>query len=152
MDSHQSDKLDPDPDPHQFSDDKPKCMEYCMNLFEHFFKGLSVYLEARIWVRIRIKVISWIRIRILINWKMTSQNVWNLTMEYCMSLFEHFFKVLILSFGSQDRDPDPHHVTSRIQSGSATLPHAIAENCPTCPYLSSCPHKIQLRLSRLSSS
>ncbi len=25
-----------DPDPHQFADDKPKCM----SLFEHFFKGL----------------------------------------------------------------------------------------------------------------
>ncbi len=117
MDPHQSDKLDPDQDPHQFADDKPKCMEYCMSLFEHFFKGLSVYLEARIWVRIRIKVISWIRIRILINLQMTSQNVWNLTMEYCMSLFEHFFKVLSLCFGSQDGDPDPqpHLVTSRIR-------------------------------------
>jgi hypothetical protein len=29
-DPHQSDKLDPkpDPDPHQFADGKPKCMEY----------------------------------------------------------------------------------------------------------------------------
>jgi hypothetical protein len=27
MDPHQSDKLDPDPDPHQFADDKPKCKE-----------------------------------------------------------------------------------------------------------------------------
>jgi hypothetical protein len=27
-DPHQSDKLEPDPDPHQFADDKPKCMEY----------------------------------------------------------------------------------------------------------------------------
>ncbi len=26
-DSHQSDKLDPDLDPHKFADDKPKCME-----------------------------------------------------------------------------------------------------------------------------
>jgi hypothetical protein len=25
---HQSDMLDPDPDPHKFADDKPKCMEY----------------------------------------------------------------------------------------------------------------------------
>jgi hypothetical protein len=29
-DLHQSDKLDPEPDtdPHQFTDDKPKCMKY----------------------------------------------------------------------------------------------------------------------------
>ncbi len=57
-----------------------------------------------LWIRIRIKVISWIRIRISIkvkssiwiririNLQMTSQkNVWN------MSLFEHFSKVLSLS-------------------------------------------------------
>jgi hypothetical protein len=25
-----------------------------MSVFEHFFKGLSLYLEARIWIRIRI--------------------------------------------------------------------------------------------------
>jgi hypothetical protein len=31
---------EPDPDPHHFADDKPKCMEY-----EHFFKGLSLNLE-----------------------------------------------------------------------------------------------------------
>ncbi len=50
---------DPDPDPHQIADDKPKCMEY-----EHFFKGLSLYLQAKIWLRICISVISRIRIRI----------------------------------------------------------------------------------------
>ncbi len=27
-DQHQSEKLDPDSDPHQFTDDKPKFMEY----------------------------------------------------------------------------------------------------------------------------
>jgi hypothetical protein len=27
-DPNQSDKLDPKPDPHQFADDKPNCMEY----------------------------------------------------------------------------------------------------------------------------
>jgi hypothetical protein len=27
-DPNQSDKLDPEPDLHQFADDKPKCMEY----------------------------------------------------------------------------------------------------------------------------
>jgi hypothetical protein len=30
-DQHQSDKLDPEPDPHQFADDKPICMD--MSLF-----------------------------------------------------------------------------------------------------------------------
>jgi hypothetical protein len=28
LDPHQSDSLDPEPDPHQFADDKPKRMEY----------------------------------------------------------------------------------------------------------------------------
>jgi hypothetical protein len=28
LDPHQSDNLDSDPDPHQFIDDKPKCMEH----------------------------------------------------------------------------------------------------------------------------
>jgi hypothetical protein len=32
----QSEKLDPDSDPHQFTDDKPKCMEYNRSLFEPF--------------------------------------------------------------------------------------------------------------------
>jgi hypothetical protein len=53
-DPHQSDKLDPEPDPHQFADNKPKCMEYepiCA-----LFKGLSLYLKDRIWIRIRIRV------------------------------------------------------------------------------------------------
>ncbi len=49
---------------------------------------ICIKLKGRI--RIRIKVISWIRIRI--NLQMTSQNVWN------MSLFWHFFKVLIWAF------------------------------------------------------
>jgi hypothetical protein len=92
-------------------------MEY--GLFEHCFKVLSLYLEARIliririliklkgriqiririkvisWicVRIRIKVISWILIRIHIYLQMTSQNVWN------VSLFELFlgFELLFVS-------------------------------------------------------
>jgi hypothetical protein len=47
LDPHRSDKLGPesDPDPHQFDQ---KCMEYSISLFEHFFKGLSRYLEAKI--------------------------------------------------------------------------------------------------------
>jgi hypothetical protein len=32
MDPHYSDMLDPEPDPHQFADDKPECMEYEPNL------------------------------------------------------------------------------------------------------------------------
>jgi hypothetical protein len=37
-----------------------------MSLFEHFLQGFDPYLEARIWIRIRIRirVKSWIRIRI----------------------------------------------------------------------------------------
>jgi hypothetical protein len=43
-DPHQSDMLNPEPDldPHQFTD------VWDMSLIEHFFKGLSLYLEARI--------------------------------------------------------------------------------------------------------
>jgi len=44
--------LEPNPDPHQFADDKPK--KWDMSLFEYFFKGLIHYLEARISIRIRI--------------------------------------------------------------------------------------------------
>jgi hypothetical protein len=38
LDLHQSDKLDPDPDPLKFSDDKPKCMDYepILALFQGF--------------------------------------------------------------------------------------------------------------------
>ncbi len=57
-DSHQSDKLDPDP--HQFADSRPTGRN--VSLFEHFFKILGLYLEAKI--RIRIKVKGRIRIRI----------------------------------------------------------------------------------------
>ncbi len=48
LDPHQSDKLDPetDPDPHQFADVKPECMEYEPILA--LFKALSIYLAARI--------------------------------------------------------------------------------------------------------
>jgi hypothetical protein len=45
-------------------------------------------MHAVLWIRIHIKVISWIRIRI--NFQITSQNVWN------MSLFEHLLNVLSL--------------------------------------------------------
>jgi hypothetical protein len=54
--------LDPDRALHQFADDKPNVWN--MRLFEHFFKVLSLYLEARTLIRIRIKVTIWIRIRI----------------------------------------------------------------------------------------
>ncbi len=64
------------PDPHQIrimiririnlADNMPKCMEYepIWRYLRCFFKGLSLYLEARIWIRIRIKFISRIRIPI----------------------------------------------------------------------------------------
>jgi hypothetical protein len=42
----QSDKLDPEPDAHQFADDKQNVWN--MSLFLHFFKGLSLYLEATV--------------------------------------------------------------------------------------------------------
>jgi hypothetical protein len=73
QDPHQRDKLDPDPhqserkdtDPHKFADDKPICMD--MSLFGHFFKVLSLYYEASIWICIKVKG----RIRIYI--KVTSR-------------------------------------------------------------------------------
>jgi hypothetical protein len=46
-DPHQRDKRDPNLDPHQFADDKPKCMEYRMSLLEDFFQVLCLYFEAR---------------------------------------------------------------------------------------------------------
>jgi hypothetical protein len=38
MDPHHSDMLYPEPDPHQFADNKPKCMEYepILALFQGF--------------------------------------------------------------------------------------------------------------------
>jgi hypothetical protein len=69
-----------DPDPHHFGDLYPHSVPrqlkiriririririnlqmtrqqvWNMSLFEHCFKGLSLYLEARIWIRIRIRV------------------------------------------------------------------------------------------------
>jgi hypothetical protein len=49
-------KLDPEPDldPHQFADVKPKCMEYEPILA--FFQGFEPFFEAKIWIRIRIRV------------------------------------------------------------------------------------------------
>jgi hypothetical protein len=55
-------KLDPELDPHQFADVKPKCMEYEPILA--LFQGFEPFLEAMIWIRIRISVKSRIRIRI----------------------------------------------------------------------------------------
>ena len=51
----QSDKLDPDPNPHQFADDRPKCVEH--EPIWALFKFLSHYLEARIRILISITVI-----------------------------------------------------------------------------------------------
>ncbi len=66
---------------------------------------IHIKLKGRI--RIRIKVISWIRIRISLQ--MASQNVWN------MSLFEHFFKVLILYLEARIRIRIRNKVKGRIQ-------------------------------------
>jgi hypothetical protein len=61
-DPHQSDTLDPDPDLHQFLEDGLNVWN--ISLFEHFFTDLSLYSEARIRIRILIRVKSRIRIRI----------------------------------------------------------------------------------------
>ncbi len=47
-----------------------------MSIFVNLFKILSLYLEARIWIRIRIKVTS--RIRIYINVKRIRNTVYKL--------------------------------------------------------------------------
>jgi hypothetical protein len=60
-DPHQSDKLDADP--HQFADDSQNVWN--MSLFEHFFKVLSLYLEAKIRVRIKVKARFWIHIKVI---------------------------------------------------------------------------------------
>ncbi len=56
-------KLDPDPD--QFADVKPKCMEYepILALYQRF----EPFFEARIWIGIRIRVKSRIRIQKNLN-------------------------------------------------------------------------------------
>jgi hypothetical protein len=41
---------EPDPEPHKFADDKPKCMEYEWIL--ELFRGFEPFLEARIWISI----------------------------------------------------------------------------------------------------
>jgi hypothetical protein len=66
------------------------------------------------WIRIRIKVISWIRIRI--NLQMTSQN------ERNMSLFKHFFKFLafIWKLGSKS--------ASKWQAGAGSASNNAVRN------------------------
>ncbi len=56
----------PDPNPHQFADDKPK-WRYGKRAYLSTFKVLSLYLEARIRIRNRIKVKDRIRIRIKVT-------------------------------------------------------------------------------------
>jgi hypothetical protein len=51
-----------DPDPHQFADVKPKCMDY-EHILSHF-QGFEPFSEARIWIRIRLKIRIRNRIRI----------------------------------------------------------------------------------------
>jgi hypothetical protein len=72
-------KFNPNPDPHNF----------CI-LDPHHIKDGSALDPHQMKIRIRIKVISWIRNRIRINSQMTNQNAWN------VNLFEHFFKELSL--------------------------------------------------------
>ncbi len=79
LDPHQYDKLDPDPRPHQMISwiwiririkvQMTSQTVRKMSLFEHFFKVLSLYLEARIRIQIKVKG----RIRILIRIKVTSR-------------------------------------------------------------------------------
>jgi hypothetical protein len=49
---HQSDQLDPDRINFQMTSQ----ILGIMSLFEHFFKCLNLYLEAKIWIRFRIRV------------------------------------------------------------------------------------------------
>ncbi len=65
-----------DPDPHQFADDKPQCWN--ISLFEHVSKVLSLYLEARIriWIRIKVKSRIWIWIRIKVTGRIPSGSNW----------------------------------------------------------------------------
>jgi hypothetical protein len=62
-DPHQSDKLDPDLHYLQMTSQNVSNM----NLFEHFFTGLSLYLEARFWIRVLTTVKSRIRIHMRIK-------------------------------------------------------------------------------------
>jgi hypothetical protein len=61
-------KLDPesDPDPHQFANVRPKCMEY-EPILALFFQGVEPFCEAMIWIRIRIRIRLKSRIRIHIK-------------------------------------------------------------------------------------
>ncbi len=59
-----------------------------MNLFEHFFTGLSLYLDARIWIPIRIRIAS--------PWKVGSGST---------------------SASNKNPDPDPHQIKIRIRIG-----------------------------------
>ncbi len=60
-------ELDPEPDPdlYQFADDKPKGMEYEPILA--LFQGFEPFSEARIWIRIQIRIMVKSQIRICIK-------------------------------------------------------------------------------------
>jgi hypothetical protein len=81
MDSHQTKRWDPDqrdklvtdPDPHQSDKSDPgsgsaSIFSWNMTLFEHVIQVLSLYLDARIriWIRIKVKgkIRIWIRIKV----------------------------------------------------------------------------------------
>jgi hypothetical protein len=55
-DPHQSDKLHPERIRIHINLQMKRQNVWNMGLFEHFFKGLGPYLEARIWIRIRIHI------------------------------------------------------------------------------------------------
>ncbi len=70
--NRQSDKLDPDP--HQFADDKPKCMENEPIWTLSSFWGFIGEDRIRIWIRIHIKVKSRFRIRIKVTSRIRIRN------------------------------------------------------------------------------
>jgi hypothetical protein len=51
--SHHSEKLDPEPDPHQFADDEPKCMKY-QPIFGTFSRVWALIRTSRIRIRINV--------------------------------------------------------------------------------------------------
>ncbi len=92
-----------------------KKAELCIRISmdPHHFGNLDLHPDPhQIEVRIRIKVINWIRNRSrnLINFQMTSQNVCN------MSLFEPLLRSWYLDPHQGDKsDPDPHQIKIRIR-------------------------------------
>ncbi len=74
-----------DSDPHQFAEDNPKCTEYepIWALFLEFWVCIWI-LEARVWIRIRIKVKG--RIRTSSTW------CWSATLVVCKCMNQSFME------------------------------------------------------------